>query len=255
MLNVPQGTPLLFRSTGASGSWHISSGGAARLGYQESRSRPAGRLSTLSGVMHGGGLQRLSVLAPETGADERSEDAIVIACGAFGSGEHETTASCLEVLERLELDGVRLLDLGSGTGILAVAALALGAEHAVCVDPDPSAFDTAHRNAELNGMSKRIEHVLGTLVEVTQPTFDMVVANLYGDVLLAEADLLVSRVAEGGRLLLSGILWQDQFAVEQRYQALGCRLDRTWMLEEYCTLLLTRRSETNVAVELACPQK
>ncbi len=163
--------------------------------------------------------------------------------GAFGSGEHETTWSCLRVLEEMDLTTAKnVLDLGSGTGILAIAALRLGAGWAVCVDPDPGAVACAQRNAALNGLSECIAHVHGTLAAVAERPFDLAVANLYGEVLCDEAEALVARVARDGWLLLSGILWQDQFAVEQRYRGLGCDIQRTWMLEEYCSLLLRKLS-------------
>src|SRR5919108_639714 len=77
--------------------------------------------------------------------------------GAFGSGEHETTASCLEELERLPgVEGMRCLDLGSGTGILAIAAVRLGARSVVAADIDPAAAASCADNARLNGMSDRV---------------------------------------------------------------------------------------------------
>jgi ribosomal protein L11 methyltransferase len=147
------------------------------------------------------------------------------------------------VLETLDLAGVEsVLDLGSGTGILALAALRLGAQRAVCVDPEAAAVRTSQRNAQLNGVEDRVVHVQGTLAAVAPWPFDLVLANLYGEVLLAEAAGLVARLGSTSRLLLSGILWQDQFAVEQSYCRLGCAIERTWMLEAYCTLLLRRGS-------------
>ena len=99
---------------------------------------------------------RLRIVAPGTppAADGRVD--VVLTRGAFGSGEHETTASCLEMLEGLEgIRGATVLDLGSGTGVLAIAALELGAGHAVCVDIDPASVATARRNCELNGGLER----------------------------------------------------------------------------------------------------
>lgn len=190
-----------------------------------------------------GELTRLSVVSPDQCRASRPSEELVIARGAFGSGEHETTWSCLRLLEEMDLStAANVLDLGSGTGILAIAAVRLGAGWAVCVDPDPGAVATARRNAELNGLSERIAHVHGTLAAVAERPFDLAVANLYGEVLWAQADALVARVAPDGWLLLSGILWQDQFPVEQRYQRLGCEIRRTWMLEEYCSLVLRKTS-------------
>jgi ribosomal protein L11 methyltransferase len=173
------------------------------------------------------------------GGDARIE--LVMAAGAFGSGEHETTASCLQVLETLpEVQGARALDLGSGTGILALAALRLGARFALCVDPDPAAVRTAQLNCELNGVSARVEHLCGTVDQVAAEPFDLILANLWGDVLLAAAEALVSKASPGATLVLSGILHEYNFDVRRRYENLGCSVARNRMLEEFTTLLLRR---------------
>lgn len=176
------------------------------------------------------------------GAAER-EVVVVLDRGAFGSGEHETTRSCLEELEGLAgLGGAEVLDLGSGTGVLAIAALKLGAARAVCVDLDARAVETARRNAGLNGVGDRATHVLGTLADVPPGPYDLVLANLYADVLLPIAGELAQRVRPRGTLLLSGVDWEHAWDVRSRYEALGCSTLRVRMLEEYCTLLLKREA-------------
>jgi ribosomal protein L11 methyltransferase len=166
-----------------------------------------------------------------------------MAPGAFGSGEHETSASCLELLAELpDLEDARILDLGSGTGILAIAALKLGARSAVCVDVDPAAVNTCKRNCELNGVGGRVEHVCGSIGEVVAGPFEWVLANLYGDILLRVAEELVARTGPGGTILLSGILHEDDFEVRRRYQELGCSVLRNRPLEDFTTVLLRRES-------------
>jgi ribosomal protein L11 methyltransferase len=169
---------------------------------------------------------------------------VVVAAGAFGSGEHETTASCLQVLEGLEdLGDAHVLDLGSGTGILAIAAVKLGAASATCVDTDPAAVTVARYNADLNGVASRVAHVEGELGSLDRGGFDLAVANLYADVLLAVAADLVARVRPGGTLVLSGIAWEHDWDVRQRYLQLGCGLLRHRMLAEYSTVVLRRPVE------------
>jgi ribosomal protein L11 methyltransferase len=167
---------------------------------------------------------------------------LVMQRGAFGSGEHETTESCLEILERLpEVQKACVLDLGSGTGILAIAALKLGAAHAVCVDIDAQAVDTALGNCRLNDVDDRVTHVTGTLDTVTANGFDVILANIYGDILLALAQPLAAKLKPGGTLLLSGILWEDNFDVRQAYQQRGCELLRNHMLREFSSVLMQKR--------------
>jgi len=168
---------------------------------------------------------------------------LVMARGAFGSGEHETTASCLEVLARRpEVRGARLLDLGSGTGILALGALKLGAAHVLCVDIDPLAVEAGRGNGELNGLTARLSHHAGVLDDVEERDFDLVLANIYGDLLLDLAEGLVARARGGALLLLSGILWEYNFDVRRRFERLGCEVIKNFMLEQFSTVLLRKQA-------------
>jgi ribosomal protein L11 methyltransferase len=181
------------------------------------------------------------IVPPGTPASTDGRIDLVMNRGAFGSGEHETTASCLEMLAELPgVQGARLLDLGSGTGILALAALKLGAAHALCIDINPQAVETARRNGVLNGLSERLTHRTGTLDPVGEDQFDLVLANIYGDILLDLAQSLVGRARPGALLLLSGILWEYNFEVRQRYERLGCEVIRNRMLEQFSTVLLRK---------------
>lgn len=164
-----------------------------------------------------------------------------MASGAFGSGEHETTAACLELLAGLpETAGAHVLDLGSGTGILAIAALRLGADRALCIDNDPDAEASCCRNAELNGVADRITTHLGTLDNAPHGNYDLVLANIYGDILLAEAETLASRARPGAPMILSGILHEQAFDVKKCFEHLGCTTINTRMLGEFCALLLKK---------------
>ncbi|UOF15811.1 50S ribosomal protein L11 methyltransferase [Lysobacter capsici] len=140
---------------------------------------------------------------------------------AFGSGTHPTTALCLGWLDGLadegELDGRRVLDFGCGSGILALAALKLGAAHAVGVDNDPQALLATDDNAQRNGVAERIEVHLPQDEPLAQ--YPVVVANILASALIALADTLAARVAPGGRIALSGILAGQEDEVLARYAA------------------------------------
>ena len=166
---------------------------------------------------------------------------LVMDRGAFGSGEHETTVSCLEALESLPFaGGEKVLDLGSGTGILAIGALLRGAGRAWCVDIEEEAVASCRRNCGHNGVADRVRHQCGTLETVSEAGFDLILANIYGDILLDVAAGLVARAKPGARLLLSGILWEYNFDVRQCYGRLGCRVIKNRMLEEFSTVLLEK---------------
>ncbi|MEO6364598.1 MAG: 50S ribosomal protein L11 methyltransferase [Luteimonas sp.] len=138
---------------------------------------------------------------------------------AFGSGTHPTTALCLQWLDALAvadaLQGRDVLDFGCGSGILALAALKLGAAHAVGVDTDPQALLASRDNAQRNGV--------GALLDVFLPddeiaaTYPIVVANILASALDLLADKLASRVQPGGRIALSGILQGQEDELLLRY--------------------------------------
>ncbi|MGJ7903408.1 50S ribosomal protein L11 methyltransferase [Lysobacter sp. 1R34A] len=156
------------------------------------------------------------------GAD--ADDAAVVRLDpglAFGSGTHPTTSLCLQWLDALADEGAladaTVLDFGCGSGILALAALKLGAAHAVGVDNDPQAVIATHDNAERNDVAARIEVHLPQ--DEPAATYPVVVANILASALVALADTLAARVAPGGRIALSGILAGQEDDVLARYAA------------------------------------
>ena len=166
---------------------------------------------------------------------------LVLEASAVGGGTHPTTASCLEVLAALApLTGLRVLDLGSGSGILGIAALRLGAAGAVCVDVNPEAVASARQNGVASGVGDRLEHRCGSAGDLEGERFDLVVANIGGELLLDEAERIVPLSRPGGRLLLSGLLRGWAHELEQVYARLGCRVLDRRLPGEFCTVLLLR---------------
>ena len=167
---------------------------------------------------------------------------LIMERGAFGSGEHETTRSCLEILEtRPEVENRKILDLGSGTGILTIAALLLNnSGQAWCVDIEKAAIQSGQRNCRLNKVDDHITHICGTLEQLEETSFSLILANIYGDILIDVAEDLANKAAPGALLLLSGILWEYNFDVRQKYQKLGCKLIKNSLLDEFSTILLQK---------------
>jgi ribosomal protein L11 methyltransferase len=140
---------------------------------------------------------------------EPGERVVVLEPGrAFGTGLHETTSLVAEVLARTPLAGATVLDVGCGSGILALVALALGAASGRAIDVDPDAVAVARENAERNAMSDRLG-ADETPVEQVAGTFDVVLANIEAKTLVELAPAIFARVAPGGMLVLSGILAPD----------------------------------------------
>ena len=122
---------------------------------------------------------------------------------AFGTGSHPTTRLCLRWLDENLKSGESVLDYGCGSGILAIAALKLGAAHAVGVDVDSQAIQASRDNALVN----RVENALFNLPDsVPQSSYDLVVANILTNPLRLLAPLLANATRQGGRIVLSGIL-------------------------------------------------
>lgn len=127
---------------------------------------------------------------------------------AFGTGTHPTTALCLEWLDGMDVEGAKVIDYGCGSGILALAALLLGASHAIGVDTDPQALEASRDNAQRNQISEgRLELYLPGDEPGTQA--DILLANILAGPLITLAPQLAQKVCPGGHVVLSGILsWQ-----------------------------------------------
>ena len=142
---------------------------------------------------------------------------------AFGTGTHGTTRLCLEALAGL-FEGAapprRVLDVGTGSGILAIAAAALGAEELLACDIDAEACRTARENVAANGVADRVE-VTPRALEELPADFDVVLANILAEENIRLADALVSRLAPGGTLVLSGILEEKESLVSEVFARFG----------------------------------
>ena len=168
--------------------------------------------------------------------DSGSMTIVIQPSTGFGTGHHETTRLCLELLQETGCGGLRVLDVGTGSGILALAAAALGAREVDAIDIDPDAIRSARENVSLNaslagGSAARVRVAIGDGREPREPA-DLVLANLTGGLLIAAAERLVSLTRPGGRLLLSGFQLHEAGAVLDAFGGAGrtiCRrLEGPW---------------------------
>jgi ribosomal protein L11 methyltransferase len=137
---------------------------------------------------------------------------------AFGTGTHATTAMCLEWLAAHPPRGLEVIDYGCGSGILAIAALKLGATHVLGTDTDPQALDVSRENAERNQVADRLTLCLPEAVPA-QASADVLLANILAGPLVQLAPRLTALVRPGGRLILSGLLAHQAEEVEAAYAA------------------------------------
>jgi ribosomal protein L11 methyltransferase len=156
---------------------------------------------------------------------------------AFGTGTHESTQLILAELATLVQRGTRVLDVGTGSGILAIACLLLGAASAEAIDTDPLAVSAAAANAAFNAVGSRLSASAAPLESFERP-YPLVLANIEARVLIPLADVLAARVAPGGKLLLSGLLHADGDNVRAAYPAFR-ELSRP-MRGDWCALVLEK---------------
>ena len=158
---------------------------------------------------------------------------------AFGTGTHPTTSLCLQWLDGQALDGCSVLDFGCGSGILAIAALLLGAERAVGTDIDPQALEASRDNASRNGIAAE-RFPLYLPGDMPAGTYDVVVANILAGPLVQLAPTISAHVRPGGRLALSGILAEQAEEVRAAYAELF-ELDPTAVQDGWVRISGVRR--------------
>ncbi len=161
---------------------------------------------------------------------------------AFGTGTHETTRMCLRFIEDVfdaPAPPRTILDIGTGTGILGIAAAMLGARRVLGIDVDPRAVETASENGRINGVAERFEAAVTPLARIGE-TFDLVAANVLAEILADLKDEVAARCAPGGAIVLSGILTEKSAWVAQEYAEAGWRLAAQREDGQWSALLLRR---------------
>ena len=159
---------------------------------------------------------------------------------AFGTGTHETTRMVCSTLLDLPLHGKRVLDCGTGTGILSICALKLGAAQAVGYDIDEWAADNARHNAVINQVDDRFLPLLGdvTILNNIEGVFDLVMANINRNILLADMPQIRRKMAHGGLLILSGFYTADIPLLTDKAASLGLQLTGQREEKEWACIVL-----------------
>ena len=159
---------------------------------------------------------------------------------AFGTGSHATTSLCLEILENQVTNDTTVLDIGTGSGILAIAADLLGAKGAIGVDIDAQSVKTAIQNAEINGVSQKTEFLVGDLADKVNGKYDIVCANIVADVVMRLFDNVADFMKDDGILIVSGIIDLRASEVEKSAQEHGFKITQSLMREEWHAYVLTK---------------
>jgi ribosomal protein L11 methyltransferase len=160
----------------------------------------------------------LTVAPPwDVPAAGRDKTVVILPAMGFGTGHHATTRLCLIALQQVGMAGKSVIDVGTGSGVLAVAAAKLGAARAVGIDNDQDAIDNAAENVALNDAAVDLRAAAIEDLELESDTFDVVTANLTGATLIKVAARLQHLAAPQGVLILSGILQDEASAVKSAF--------------------------------------
>lgn len=140
---------------------------------------------------------------------------------SFGTGDHQTTKICLLFIEKYLKPKMKVLDAGSGTAILGIAAAKLGAEVVIAFDNDEWCFDNGIENTQLNDVNDKVEIRKSELKDIEEKDFDLIIANIQKNILLELAEGFKTRIKSNGILILSGLLEMDREAVLEKYFSCG----------------------------------
>ena len=157
---------------------------------------------------------------------------------SFGTGEHQTTKLVIQLLEKYLEPGARLLDVGSGTGILSIVAVKLGAKSAVAVDNDEWCFENGNENCALNGVEEKIKIVLGEIKDIHESEFDLITANIQKNILILIAGEIKLKMNKKGMVILSGLLMNDEEDIVQAYMKFGFELVEKKQMDEWIALVM-----------------
>lgn len=231
----------------AEGLWHLSSLGPHFVGELATRVvNEEDWANAWKEYYHVTHIGRRLVIRPSWREYTPQGDEVVLELDpgmAFGTGLHPTTRMCLEQVEQRTQPGMRAIDVGTGSGILALAAAKLGAQSVYCIDNSSVAVESASANAAVNNLSERIQVVLGILdeseAERMAGQFDLVLANIIARVIGGIAPQLARVMAPGALLIASGIIEERCHEAEQPLLDAGLRLVQRVMIDDWVTLIMT----------------
>lgn len=176
---------------------------------------------------------------------EKSGDEMIIEIDpgmAFGTGTHETTTMCLELMEQYLREGQSVLDIGCGSGILSIGAALLGSEHVLGIEIDPDAVRTARENVEANGVSGAVTVRQGDLTKDVEEKADLIAANLIAPLVIQLADSAAEHLNENGIFISSGILTERKEEVEAAIEKAGFAILEVREKGEWCAIAARKES-------------
>jgi len=180
------------------------------------------------------------VIKPSFKEYDSKENQIIVAIDpkmSFGTGEHATTKLVLQFLEKYVNKGDKVLDIGSGTGILGITAALLGADKSIGIDNDEWCLLNGNENIKLNHIEDKVEIRLSEIEQVSEKEFDLIVANINKHILLDIAEDIKSKIKKTGTIILSGLLIIDETDITKKYTSLGFNKVASNQMDEWCALI------------------
>lgn len=232
----------------AEGLWHLSSLGPQFVGDMQTRIvHEEDWANAWKDYYHVTHIGKRLVIRPSWREYLPTNDEVVLELDpgmAFGTGLHPTTRMCLEQIEQRMRPGMRVLDVGTGSGILALAVAKLGAASVYCIDNSSVAVKSALANAEMNHISDRVNVVLGVLDEAEADRLagqcDLVLANIIARVIGSIASNLAQVLAPGGIVISSGIIEDRRHEAEEPLLAAGLKIIDQVIIDDWVTLVLLK---------------
>jgi ribosomal protein L11 methyltransferase len=185
------------------------------------------------------------VIKPTFRDYEPKENQLVITIDpkmSFGTGEHETTKLVLQLLDKHIKNAKSVLDVGSGTGVLGIAASLLGAEHVVGIDNDEWCIENGLENIELNNVQSKVEVRLAEIDSVKDEPFDLILANINRHILIEISNSILQLSKKDGILILSGLLYTDREEILEIYSNIGFNLIDEKRLGEWIALVFNQNN-------------
>jgi ribosomal protein L11 methyltransferase len=184
--------------------------------------------------------QRFTIVPTWETYEPVSSDELIIELDpgmAFGTGTHPTTVMSLQALEKTIKPEQRVIDVGTGSGVLAIGAALLGASHVHALDLDDVAVTAAKTNVELNGVQDRTTVVQGNLLDTIKEPGDVVVANILAEIIISFTDDAFQVVKPGGHYITSGIISAKKNDVKEALEASGFVIEDVMMMEDWVTII------------------
>lgn len=156
---------------------------------------------------------------------------------SFGTGEHATTKLVLSLIEKYSKGGEKVLDVGSGTAVLGIAAVMLGASSSLCIDNDEWCMLNGTENVKANNLEGKVEIRLAEIHQINEKDFDLIVANINKHILLETAEQIRNKIKLNGTLILSGLLIEDEKDIVHAYSRFKFKLIDKLTMDEWCALV------------------